>query len=296
MLKIKRSPLEVTADSLNVFFLFIFGFICFYPFYHIFLYTLSIPTQTYRGVYLLPVGFTLQNYIQVFKGTNLGMAAFISLSRTVVGTAVTIFFTSMFAYLMTQPKLKFRSAIYRMVIFTMYVGAGLIPWYILMKTLGLKNSFLLYIIPSALDSYFLILIKTYIEQLPPSLQESAMIDGAGPFKVFLRIVLPLCTPILATAAIFNAVGQWNTWQDNFFLVDSKNLQTLQIMLLTFIQGQSANQTSLAAMMRADQIKVKITPMSVTMTVTMVVTLPIIIVYPLFQKYFVKGIMIGAIKG
>ena len=290
---IKKSFSDKLLDIINITILTLFAFTCLYPFYYIFIYSVSISQEAYKGIYFMPIGFTLENYSAILKQSNVAMAAFISAARAVVGMSVTVFCTSLFAYILAQPKVKFKKAMYRMVLFSMYVNAGLIPWYMTMKFLGLKNTFLLYVIPSAVGVFYLILVKTYIEQLPASVHESAMIDGAGPFRIFIRIIFPLCMPVLATVAIFSAVDQWNAWTDNFYLCDNKNLQTLQLLLLTYMTDQASRMTTLAIQ---TQNKHVVTPFSIRMTITMIVSLPILLVYPIFQKYFVKGIMIGAVKG
>ena len=272
----------------------LYAIVCVFPFYFIFIYSISIPNEAAKGIFLLPRGFTLENYRQLFIQNNILLSAFISVSRTVLGTVTTVTFTSFFAYLLAQEKLKFRKSIYRLVVMTMYINAGLIPWYMTMKLLGLKNNFMLYILPYAIVAFYLVLIKTYIEQLPKSLQESAMIDGAGPFRIFISIVMPISIPVLATVAIFTAVDQWNTWIDNFYLVDNPKLQTLQLLLLTFMTDQASQMTTQTA--RLSMKNITVTPTSIRMTITMIATLPVLVVYPVFQKYFVKGILIGAIKG
>ena len=154
------------TNKLILFLLTIFAIMCLYPFYYIFIYSISIPNEAASGVYLLPRGFTLENYKQLFIQDDILHAAFITIARTVIGASLTVFFTSVFAFILTQQKLRFRKAIYRLVIMTMYINAGLIPWYTTMKLLGLKNNFLLYVLPSAIGAFYLILVKTYIEQLP----------------------------------------------------------------------------------------------------------------------------------
>jgi len=279
----------------NYTFLFTLVIACLYPFYYIFIYSISNPGEVAKGgMYFFPKGFTLHNYIELFKLQSMGMAALVSISRTVVGTIITIFATSMFAYALTKPNLRFRKFMYRVTLSSMYLSAGIIPWYVTMKSLGLKDSFLLYVIPSAISAFYLVLIKTYIEQLPSSLEESAMIDGAGVTTIFTRIILPLCVPVLAVIAIFSAVGQWNTWTDNFFL--APNLPTLQLVLLTYLTDQSSNMVALQSNMRTNMTVMEVTPRSIRMAITMVVTLPIIFVYPFFQRYFISGIMLGAVKG
>jgi putative aldouronate transport system permease protein len=280
----------------------VFVLLCIYPFYYIFAYSLSNPQSVGRvGLLLLPVNFTLQNYNQIFGLVGFGNAFIVSVARAVIGTAITVLFSSLLAYTLTKEMLPGRKIFYRITIISMYLSAGLIPWYIVMINIGMQNNPLLYILPSAVSVYFLILIKTYMEQLPASLEESAVLDGAGYLTCFLRIVMPLCKPILAAVAVFSAVNQWNSWTDNFFLVDNKNLQTLQLTLLTFLNQADALARQMAtsganAGALSGMGYVKLSPMSIRMTMTMVVAIPIILVYPFMQKYFVKGIMLGAVKG
>ncbi|MEK0314760.1 carbohydrate ABC transporter permease [Cohnella sp. 56] len=281
----------------NLLFLLLLVVLCIYPFYYIFIYSVSVPDQVARhSIYLWPRGFTFVNYKQIFMLDELAKAAGVSVARTIVGTAVTVFCTAMFAYALTKPQLRFRKAIYRITLATMYVSAGIIPWYITMKSYGLKDNFLLYVLPTAIIAFYLVLIKTYIEQIPGAMEESAMIDGANVMTLFLRIILPLSMPVLAVAAIFSAVNQWNTWTDNFFL--APNLPTMQLVLLNFLTDQTSNlmalKTNMATVSSSDIQQV--TPTSIRMTITMIATLPIIFVYPFFQRYFISGIMIGAVKG
>jgi putative aldouronate transport system permease protein len=166
-----------------------------------------------------------------------------------------------------------------------------------MKGLGLKNNFLLYVLPSAVTAFYVILVKTYIEQLPASLEESAKIDGAGPFRIFFSIIAPISLPIIATVAIFSAVGQWNTWQDNLYLVNVRNLQTLQLLLYNYLNtatatGDVSRMSAMALIANARSVS----PTSLRMTMSMITVFPILLVYPFMQRYFIKGIMLGAIKG
>lgn len=191
-----------------------------------------------------------------------------------------------------------RKLVYRFIIITMYLSAGLVPWYLVMKAYGFQNSFLLYIIPGAINAYYMILIKTFIEQIPESMEESAEIEGAGFFTIFLRIIIPLSKPILATIAIYRAVAQWNSWQDNFFLVSKSSLQTVQLLLYKHL-----NETEkLMAMIRsglnmeAGEGGIVIPPQTIRMAAVVITIVPIMMVYPFAQKYFTKGIMMGAVKG
>ncbi|ANY71423.1 MULTISPECIES: carbohydrate ABC transporter permease [Paenibacillus] len=287
---------DAVISSINYLLLLLLVVITIYPFYYIFIYSVSDPIEAQKGVYLWPAGFSLEAYQATIKLPGIADSAIVSVSRTILGTLITVFSCSFFAYLITKNEMPMRKAIYRFVLITMYFNAGFIPWYLTMKTYGLQNNFLLYIIPSAISGFNIILIKTFIEQLPASLEESAKIDGAGYFKIYTSIIFPLSMPIIATIAVFSAVGQWNTWFDNFFLVENPKLQTLQLVLYNFL-NQSSNLSNMSTeqLTRGDLVRT-ITPQSIRMTITMIVTLPIVLVYPMLQRYFVKGIMMGAVKG
>lgn len=270
---------------------------CIYPFYYLLIYSVSFPSEAYsKGVYLLPRGFTLENYIRILTQKDISHAVFISLSRTTLGTIITIFCTTLFAYVLTKKQYKTFKFIYRVTVVTLYLSPGIIPWYLTMKAMHLNNNFLLYILPSAVVAFYLILVKTYMESIPPSLEESAMIDGAGYFAIYRCIIFPTCKPIVATIAVFSAVGQWNQWYDNFMLVQNPDLTTLQMILMNYLRESERLAKATSDELQKLTQTVKLTPQSIRITITMIVTLPIILVYPFLQRYFVKGIMIGAIKG
>jgi len=288
---------DALFHTVNSTLLIVFTIACIYPFYYIFIYSISDPIMAAKGITLWPAGFTLSNYEQTLQLKNIYNAFFISSARAVIGTIVTVLCCSFFAYILTKEQMYLRKLIYRAVVITLYLNAGLIPWYITMKELGLKNNFLLYILPAAIIGFYIILVKTFVEQLPPALEESAAIDGAGYLKIFNKIIFPLSMPIIATIAVFSAVNQWNSWTDNFFLVSSANLQTLQLTLLNFLrESESLAQMAKMGNINQSATAIRITPTAVKMTITMIVTLPILFVYPFLQKYFVKGIMLGAVKG
>ena len=277
----------------------VFVIMCVYPFYYVLIYSLSDPIAVTKvSMYFFPVELTLSNYTQILKLPGILPAFMISTARAVIGTVITVFVSSMYAYALTRKELPGRKIFYKITIISMYLSAGLIPWYIVMINIGMKNNVLVYFLPYAVSAYFLILIKTYIEQLPPALEESARIDGAGFFTIFIKIILPLCKPILAAVAVFSAVSQWNMWADNFFLIKSKSLQTLQLTLLNYLRQAEAiaQQAKAGAATSSFASQHLLSPMSIKMTLTMIVAIPIILVYPLMQKYFVKGIILGAVKG
>ncbi|MDR2618822.1 MAG: carbohydrate ABC transporter permease, partial [Treponema sp.] len=181
---------------------------------------------------------------------------------------------------------------------TMYFSAGLIPYYLTIRAYGLFNSFLVYVVPGALSAFYIILFKTFIEQIPPSMEEAALIEGAGYMRIYRSVIFPLSLPIVATITVFCAVGQWNSWFDNYIYISNPNLATLQLKLYELLQAAEvlAGQANRTVTTDVVTLSKTITPMSVRMTLTMVVTFPIILVYPFMQRFFVKGIMMGAIKG
>ena len=287
-------------DVVNVVFLTLIMLICVFPFYYLFINTISDNSLSARGLILLyPRGIHFENYVQVFKISGIMQAVLISLVRTLLGTACSVAASAFLGYLLSKQNMLGHKIVYRFIIISMYFNAGIIPWYMNMMNLHLLNNFWVYIIPYIVVPYNIILIKTYMEGISPSLEDAAQIDGAGYMIRFSRIVLPVCTPILATTAIFSAVGQWNSFQDTLFLVSKPELYTLQFLLYRYMNEADA----LASIIKSSgssemltNLTITQTPTSIKMTVSMIVVLPILMVYPYFQRFFIKGIMIGAVKG
>lgn len=300
--RIRKTGGGFTAfDLVNYLMFGMFTLLCIYPFYYIIINTISSNVMSADGdIIFYPVGIHFSNYVQIIKIPGLLDAGFISLARTALGTLIPVLASAFLGYMFTQEKMWCRKVWYRFILITMYFSAGLIPWYITMMNLGLINNFLAYIVPAIVQPFNIIMVKTYIESTPRALQDAAEIDGAGTLGIFWRIMLPVITPILATISIFTAVGQWNSFTDTLLLVTDQKLYTLQYILYMYINQSS----SLAALIRSSQTissgaiqaAMMQTPTSVRMTVTVIVVLPILMAYPFFQKYFIKGIMIGAIKG
>lgn len=278
------------------------AFLCIYPFYYIFINSISANDLSARGVILFyPEGVHLQNYLKAFQISGLGNAAFISLARTVLGTIGTVSASAFLGFMFTQDKMWHRKIWYRMVVATMYFNAGIIPWYLTMRNLGLTNNFWGYVLPAIVSPFFIILTKTFVESVPKELQEAAEIDGAGIIKIFFRIMLPVIKPILATVAIFAAVNQWNAFQDTLLLVTDNKLYPLQFILYQYLNQASSlagiqNSGSSSSGSLAGVGVTTQTPTSIRMTITVIVVIPVMLVYPIFQRYFVKGIMVGAVKG
>ncbi len=276
-----------------------FTFICIWPFYYIFINSISNNELVSAGrIVFAPRGIHLNNYIEVIKLPGLIRATFISLARTMLGTALTLLVSSFMAFLFCQREMWWRKFWYRFLVVTMYFNAGFIPVFLNIRRLGLMNNFLVYIIPGIIAPFYIILMKTYIESIPESLFESAKIDGAGYICMYQNLVIPLSVPILATIAVFTAVGQWNSYMDTLFYVTDSSLFTLQYILYQYLNELNALANMLAQSKNLTNIdpSLFLTPTAIRMTVSMVIILPIFIVYPIGQKYFLNGLMIGAIKG
>ena len=298
--RIHRSPGDVCFDLINVFLLTVFTLICVFPFYYLFINTISDNALSARGlITLFPKGVHFENYIQIFKISGILTAAIVSLARTVIGTTLSVFASAFLGYLLTKKNMIGHKLVYRFIVVTMYFNAGVIPWYINMMNLHLLNNFLVYILPTIVAPYSIILVKTYVESIPSALEDAAQMDGAGYMARFAWVILPVCLPILATITIFSAVGQWNSFQDTLFLISDKRLYTLQFLLYRYMNEAEALATIIKTAESSEMLAnmtITQTPTSIKMTVSMIVVLPILLVYPYFQKYFVKGIMIGAVKG
>ncbi|MDT2965593.1 carbohydrate ABC transporter permease [Enterococcus casseliflavus] len=251
------------------------------------------------GIYLWPRTFTLDNFKAVLAKQSLLNAAFISVARTVIATLSQLFLTSLLAYILSRKEFIFRTPVTLLFIFTMYLNAGIIPNYMWLNKIGLTNTFWVYILPGMISAFNLLVIRTYIHGIPESLVESAKIDGASHIRIFWSIILPLCKPVLATVALFIAVGQWNSWFDAMLYNGfSEKLSTLQYELMKLLssvtsQGANANDMQNAAQAGGGGM---VTPTSVRAATTIVTALPIVCLYPFLQKYFISGLTIGGVKG
>ena len=264
-----------------------------YPFLNVLAISLNDPVDTMRNInFILPRKFTLYNYQYVFRENDLFGAFTISVAKTLIGTLAGVICTSMVAYVLSRRDFYFNKLFTMLFIITMYVSGGLIPEYLLLaRTLKLTNNFLVYILPGLVWVYNIILTRSYIDRLPDALQEAARIDGANDVYIWGRIIVPLCKPVMATVALFVAVGQWNSFMDTYLY--AKKLPTLQYLLYEIMQQATTKIDSHAA---AQQLTTTtVSPLSVRMAVTIIATLPILIVYPFLQKYFVGGMTIGAVK-
>ena len=299
--KVRMGAGDITLEVICYIIFAIAAILCLYPFYYVMINTISANDISARGdVLFWPKDIHFHNYVSAFRIDGLLQSFKISLLRTVIGTSLTVFASAFLGFMFTQNKMWHRKLWYRLVVATMYFNAGIIPWFLVMKNMHLTNNFWGYILPAIVSPFNLILTKTFVESIPKEMQEAAEIDGAGILGVFFRIIAPVIKPIMATVAIFSAVGQWNAFQDTLLLMTDTKLYPLQFVLYQYLNQASSlaslaqsntSTSSLAAAAATTQ-----TTTSVRMTITVIVVLPIMLVYPIFQRYFVKGIMIGAVKG
>ncbi|MCI1477074.1 carbohydrate ABC transporter permease [Clostridium beijerinckii] len=292
----KRSKSDIIFDSIIGIFMVAFVIVTLYPILNTLAISFNDGIDTVRGgIYLWPREFTMKNYQTVFNNDNLVKGAFISVSRTIIGTVLHVFLTAMLAYIISRKDFIFKKQLSIFYVITMYVSGGMIPVYVLMKNLHLTNNFLVYILPGLLSAFNMIVIRTFINGLPDSLVESAKIDGAGEFRIFIQIVLPLCKPVLATVALFVAVDQWNAWFDAM-LYNSQNinLTTLQYELMKLLSS-AMQQGGAGAIDAAKNAGSMVTPKSIRAAATIITALPIVCLYPFLQRYFVSGLTIGGVK-
>lgn len=264
------------------------------PFLYILALSLNDGTDALKGgIGLLPRKFTLENYGIIFQEENLLHAVGISVLRTVVGTVLSGIFTAFVAYCFTKKNLVGLNLYLALFLLPMYLVPGLIPTYLTYNALGLTNSFWVYIIPNLVWGYNIIITRTFFQGLPPALEESAVIDGANEYLVFFRIILPLSMPVIATVGLFNAVWQWNSWFDTVMYIRGDAWETLSSMLARMLTEQQSN---FVGTMRTAKRATGLTPQVLKSAMTVVTMVPILVVFPFLQKYFVKGVMVGAVKG
>ena len=282
-------------DWLNTLVMFAILVASVYPFYCLLVSSLANPKEPASWFLIFPTKISLNAYREIFANNRILLPILVSASRAVIGTLITLVCCTLFSYLLIQPKLPHRKGVYRFLVVTMYLNAGMIPWIVTMVSYGLKNNFYVYIVPTALQALFVILIKTYMESLPQEMEESAKLDGAGFFTIYSRIILPLSAPILGAVATFSAVNQWNAWYDNLMLVQDNSLKTLQLMLYQVIQSMNVVMNDPKTAATAEVVN-RPSILSVRSAIAVVTVLPIMAVYPFMQRYFAQGILMGAVKG
>lgn len=294
--KITRTPGEWVLDIVKVVFLAFVVVVTVYPFWNIFIISINDATDAIRGgLYFLPRKLSLSSYAEILGRSTFLASIKVSVARTLIGTPIAVLVTAMLAYPLSRKDLVGRKFWNLLFVFTMYFGGGLVPYYMVLKGIHMLNTFWVFIFPMMMSVYNMILIRSYIESMPDSLFEAAKIDGANDLVVFVKMVIPLSKPILMTVALFVAINQWNSWFDAYLYTSDQALKPMQSILVEILNQYQTGASTSQAMSNA-KAGVTVTPDSIRMAATMVATLPIIMVYPFVQKYFVKGIMLGAVKG
>ncbi|MFD0958158.1 carbohydrate ABC transporter permease [Paenibacillus chungangensis] len=290
----ERSASGTLFDIGNTLFMLVVLAAMLVPFLYVISYSLSTPSMLKGGFVLWPSGFTLDSYRKALEDPAVIKGVGISVLRAVIGPAVMLFITSMAAYVLTRNELGGIKWFRKYFIFTLYFSSGIIPMYLLMGFLQLKGTFLVYILPSAVSVFNLVLIKTYIESLPKEIEEAAIVDGANDLRLFYQVIFPVCTPVFAAVVLFECVNQWNAFMDTqIYNTMSPNLYSLQYVLYNALnQFTSLEQLQAVGQSQRNEI----TPQSFKMAITVITVLPIACVYPFVQKYFIKGLLVGSVKG
>ena len=293
-MKKKKSTADKIFVVCNTIFMVLFVVITLYPVLNTLAISFNDGIDTIRGgVHLLPRKFTLKNYQTVFQKQNLLTGAYISVLRTVVGTFLSLALNAILAFIVSRKKFLFKSQLSLFWVITMYVNVGMIPTFMVYNGLGLTNSFWVYVIPGMISAFNMLVLRTYMQGIPDSLEESAQLDGAGYTVIFLKIISPLCKPVYATIALFVAVYQWNSWFDSMLYNRmSTKLTTLQYELMKLLSSVMQQSGSAEA---AKNAAAAVTPASVRAAATIATMLPIICLYPFLQRYFVTGLTIGGVK-
>jgi len=294
---------NIIFHTINSLFLVLLAFITLYPFWNTIAISFNDAMDSLRGgVTFFPRVFTLFNYKTLFRTDAIPRAFLVSVARTAINLFSSVFFTAMVAFALSRREFALHKPFTFILVISMYINAGLIPNYLLMLKLGLINNFFVYIVPGVVNAFNFVVMRTYMRSIPESIIESARIDGYGDFYIFIRIILPLCLPVLATIGLFVAVGSWNSWFDTM-LYNSGNvkLHTLQYKLMEYLQssqsqGRSASDAgSLALAAQVGGSVNMVTPMSIRAAITIIAAAPILVVYPFMQRYFVVGLNVGGVK-
>ncbi|MBB6670120.1 carbohydrate ABC transporter permease [Cohnella nanjingensis] len=292
----KRSTGDKIFDTFLYTFLILLSLAFLYPFWKVLVMAFNEANDTSLGGALLwPRKFTLQNFKVVLQNHQIYSSYLITISRTVLGTATTVIATALFAYGLSKKKLMFRNFYLTLCFITLFFSGGLIPSVINMRDLGLANNFLVYIVPAMYGVMAMIIMKSFFNSLPASLEESAMIDGANDFVIFFKIVFPSSMPVIATIALMSAVGQWNAWIDAYIFISKESLMPVQLLLQRVIQSSNAASEIVKIVPNDEILSRRVTPYSLQLATLVVAIGPIILIYPFFQRFFVKGFLIGAVK-
>lgn len=295
--KVKSSTGSKIFTVLNTLFMIAFVVITLYPVLNTVAVSFNDGVDAVRGgIYLWPRKFAIKNYQTVFAMENLITGAKITVARTVIGTALAVVVNALLAFVVSRKRFLFRSQLSLFWVVTMYVNGGMIPIFLLYRNLGLTGTFWVYVVPGAVSAWNMLVMRTYMQGLPDSLEESAQLDGAGYMTIFARIVSPLCKPVYATVVLFVAVGQWNSWFDAMIYNRLKTqYTTLQYELMKLLSSVMQQSGSASSASERGAAAAAITPLTIRSAATVVTIVPIICLYPFLQRYFVTGLTIGGVK-
>jgi putative aldouronate transport system permease protein len=287
---------EYVIDGAIIFIMLLICFLVLYPIWYTVVLSFNDSQDAlYGGIYWWPRKFSLKSYETVFLDKSILRAFNITIWRTIIGTGCSVFFTSMVAYAFSKKNIMGNRVYLVIGTITMFFGGGLIPYFILLRSIGLYDKFLVYIIPAMFNFYNLIIFMSFFREIPPGLEESAKIDGANDFLIFVRIVIPLSTAVLATIALFNGVYHWNDYFMGVMYINNPDLQPIQTFLYRIVAAASMT-GALVGEIPTEITTSRVSSQSLKLATMVVTTAPIICIYPFLQKYFVKGVMIGSIKG
>ncbi|MCL2662501.1 MAG: carbohydrate ABC transporter permease [Oscillospiraceae bacterium] len=296
--KVKQTPGDIIFHIFNALLMIFVVVVMLYPMLNTLAISFNEPLDSVRGgIYLWPRIFSLAAYEEVLENQLLVVAFRNSIMRTVISTIGGLFVCSVAAYVLSRREFLLRKFVTIYFVITMYVSAGLIPVFFLFQNLGILNTFHVYWLPGLFGAFNVIVIRSYMQGLPDSLVEAARIDGAGEFRIFLQVILPICKPVLATVGLWIAVGNWNDWFTTLVFANEDHLATLQHELMKSLGGAMGETSNIN--MHPDSAQTGghvMTPVAVRAAITMIATVPILCVYPFLQKYFVKGVHVGSVKG
>jgi len=271
----------------------VLAFACLYPFLNVLAYSVSGYNAVLSGrVTFFPIDFNVDAYKQILGKTQIWMAMRSTVIVTLAGTALSLFLTILAAFALSRKDLPGKSFFTAVILFTMYFSGGMIPTFLVVKNVGLFDSLPALFVPQAINVFNFIVMRTFFKNIPESLEEAARIDGASYMKVLIKMILPLSVPIIATIGLFYAVGYWNTYFDALLYIQKPELYTLQLRLRSLLFGEELNNSNA----NAEGIGTQVMTQSLKMATVAISTIPILVIYPWLQKYFVKGVMIGSVKG
>lgn len=290
----RRTHKEAAFDYFNFIFMLVICFVTIYPIWYVLVNSFNEGNDAMRGgIYWWPRVFSIDSYKAVFANNGIMLAMGVTVAKTLIGTVVHVLFTAMVAYAFSRKELIGRNVYMLIGTITLFFSGGLIPYYLLIRDLGMLDSFLVYIIPAMFSFFDLIIFLSFFREIPDALEEAAKIDGANDFKIFYQIILPVSMPVVATIALFHGVYQWNDYFTGMIYINKSDLQPIQTYLYRVVAQSSSNQMMAAT---TGSVAKTVSSQSIKLATMVVTTLPIVLVYPFLQKYFVKGFMIGSIKG